>query len=100
MGNHQFVTGKVLAGAESTEAPNPTFLNDIRRTKSKPIVKQSLPETANQEFGFFTQLQPNCSYRQDRRIFHPQRLCDLNQYMDVFWKYYPPPPASFHPKAK
>lgn len=102
MGNHQFVTGKVLVSENPTgsEEPNSKFLSDVRRIGSKPIDKQLLPETSSQEIGWFTKVQTNCTFRQDPRVNHPRSYSDISQYMDTVWLYYPPPEARYHPKDK
>ena len=80
------------------ENPNETFLNDTRRTNELPTQKQFLPVTSNQEIGWFTKIQPLDSFRQDLRVNHPKHYSSLSRYMDVYWSYYPPKPAKFHPK--
>ena len=98
--NHQYVIGKVMTAEPPTgrENPNETFLQDVRRTNELPTQKQFLPITSNQEIGWFTKLKPLDSFRQDLRVNHPRHYSALSRYMDVFWSYYPPPPAKFHPK--
>ena len=98
--NHQYVIGKVMTAEPPTgrENPNETFLQDVRRTNELPTQKQFLPITSNQEIGWFTKIKPLDSFRQDLRVNHPRHYSALSRYMDVFWSYYPPPPAKFHPK--
>ena len=98
--NHQFVTGKVLTAEnpEGPEDPNKEFLQDTRRIHSKPIDKQDLPLTSNQEIGWFTKVQPFDTFRRDQRVNHSRRYSGLTRYMDTYWSYYPPQPAKFHPK--
>ena len=80
------------------ENPNETFLQDVRRTNELPTQKQFLPITSNQEIGWFTKIKPLDSFRQDLRVNHPRHFEPESRYMDVFWSYYPPPEAKFHPK--
>ena len=98
--NHQFVTGKVLTAEnpEGPEDPNKVFLQDTRRIHSKPTDKQDLPVTSSQEIGWFTKVQPSDTFRQDPRVNHSRKYSGLTRYMDIYWSYYPPPPAKFHPK--
>ena len=102
IGNHQFVIGKVMTSEppEGKEDPNKDFLIDTRRTKDQPVNKSILPETSNQEIGWFTKTHPLDPTRTDTRISHPRRYSNISRFMDVWWSYYPPPIAKFHPKDK
>ena len=31
-------------------------------------------------------------------VNHPKRMTDISRYKDMYWSYYPPPLAKFHPK--
>ena len=59
--NHQFVTGKIMTREPSTgkEPPNDTFLTHIRRIHTQPIERNQLPETSNQEIGWFNKVMKN-----------------------------------------
>ena len=61
--NHQFVTGKIMTREPSTgkEPPNDTFLSHIRRIHTQPIERNQLPETSNQEIGWFNKVSCNCN---------------------------------------
>ena len=69
--NHQYVLGKVLTSepTEGKENPNEIFIKDVKRLANIPTEKQILPETSNQEFGWFTKLQPLCTFRSDPRNY-------------------------------
>ena len=85
--NHQFVLGKVLTREQGPEEPNEQFLNDTLRIKTKPTEKQALPETSAQVIGWFTKVQPLCTFRPDSRVNHPRQYSELSQYMDTYWSY-------------
>ena len=72
-------------------------VSNLRRTNELPTQKQFLPVTSNQEIGWFTKIQPLDPFRKDLRVNHPRHY-SLSRYMDVFWSYYPPPIAKYHPK--
>ena len=43
------------------EPPNDTFLSHIRRIHTQPIERNQLPETSNQEIGWFNKVSCNCN---------------------------------------
>ena len=85
---------------DGNEKANELYLTDLRRTRTLPTRKQVLPTTSSQEIGWFTQVQPVDPFQRDTRVTHPRRYSTLTRYMDVYWGYYPPGPAKFHPKDK
>ena len=44
------------------EPPNDTFLSHIRRIHTQPIERNQLPETSNQEIGWFNKVMKNNNY--------------------------------------
>ena len=44
------------------EPPNDTFLSHFRRIYSQPIERNQLPETSNQEIGWFNKVMKNDNY--------------------------------------
>ena len=49
------------------EEPNESFLSDIRRIRENPVNKSLLPQTSNQEIGWFTRIQKFDPARTDTR---------------------------------
>lgn len=100
------MTGKVqtIESVEYRDPPNIDYLSDVQRTSKLPIDRNiekfgsTLPETGNQEFGWFAKFVPTLPF--DPRIDHSKKLTDVSKYMDTFWGYYPPPEAKFHPRNK
>ena len=96
--------------------------------KARPAVERSdLPKTSAQEIGWFTKtyrpilpsssetnsveksVDPNIgkknfgyngitTFSLNPNVNHPKRLTDISKYKDIYWSYYPPPIAKFHPK--
>ena len=42
--------------SEGKEQPNDSFLSRVRRIHTKPIERNHLPETSNQEIGWFSKV--------------------------------------------
>ena len=107
--------------------PNEKFL-DSTLSKAEPAINRAeLPITSAQEVGWFTKIYHSqtsptfaptkildksetvtprekfnknsvTAFRQDHRVNHPKRYTEISRYMDIYWGYYPPPIAKFHPK--
>ena len=108
-------------------AANAKFLESTL-DKARPAVERSdLPKTSAQEIGWFTKtyrpILPSFSetnsveksvdpkiakksfgykgittFSITPNVNHPKRLTDISKYKDIYWSYYPPPIAKFHPK--
>ena len=89
---------------DGTDPINREYLDNVRRCSKLPYdrnadkFESSLPESSNQEFGWFTKFSPTVPV--DRRIDHAKKLSDISRYMDTYWSYYPPTEAKFHAKSK
>ena len=107
--------------------PNTKFLASTL-DKARPAVERSyLPKTSAQEIGWFTKtyrpVRPSTSdskyiglqqepvdtkkkleykgittFSLNPLVNHPKRMTDISKYKDIYWSYYPPPIAKFHPK--
>ena len=87
--------------------------------------RAELPQTSAQEIGWFTKIYHSaaCSditpsfiedktseterqksnkavtnFKRDPRVNYPKRYSEISRYIDIYWSYYPPPIAKFHPK--
>ena len=60
------------------EPPNDTFLSHIRRIHTQPIERNQLPETSNQEIGWFNKVMKTI-WNLGKRFFDSEKVIDTLQ---------------------